>query len=206
MTSSGEPLHIWATAGTSTKDYSALENAHSFISKDTLHRYLLDPSSFNADWRLGLSANQLSAVPAPDLKALLIDPKLAALFMAELPADPAAINGREAMAPLLREVTKIDYSGARSTVAALQFCAKHSLEQALQKAIELARAHFIISGLPSVYLEHDAEDGEEFIVLEIQVKSDACESVLLYNKYALDWARCVELPAMAMIRLIYNTI
>ena len=46
----------------------------------------------------------------------------------------------------------------------------------LPKAIETARRFFLIPGSPSVYLERDPEEREQFAVIEIWVEGDVLEN------------------------------
>jgi hypothetical protein len=67
----------------------------------------------------------------------------------------------------LQKPIEVEFLGAKATGDAPGFCARNDLITDLAKAIETARRVFLIPGAPSVYLEQDPEETEQFAVIEI---------------------------------------
>jgi hypothetical protein len=106
----------------------------------------------------------------------------------------------------LQRPTEVDFLGTQATGDALEFCTRNHLLGDLAKAIETARKSFLIPGRPSVYLEQDPEEREEFAVLEIWVEGDVQENFKRYKSYLREWSRIVDSKVNSSIRLIYNII
>lgn len=106
----------------------------------------------------------------------------------------------------LQKPVEIDFLGTKATEEALEFCTRNHILSDLAKAIETARKSFLIPGSPSVYLEQDPEEREEFTVLEIWVDGDVQENFRRYKSYLREWSRIVDNKVKSSIRLIYNII
>jgi hypothetical protein len=87
-----------------------------------------------------------------------------------------------------------------------EFCERHALIDHLVKAMELARECFTIVGEPGVQLEQDPEDGDEYLVLDIQVRSSVSECVESNVRFARAWTEFAELPEIRLIRLVPNIV
>ena len=85
------------------------------------------------------------------------------------------------------------------------FCACAGIRDYLEKAIELARQHFSVIGGPSINLEQDEEDGEQYLVVSIRVEGDETDCSASHKAYVSSWANAVEWPQVHLIRLIYQT-
>ncbi len=105
-----------------------------------------------------------------------------------------------------QEPIEVDFLDTKATEDALEFCTRNHLLSDLAKAIETARKSFVIAGSPSVYLEQDPEEREEFAVLEIRVEGEVQENFGRYKSYLREWSRVVDNKVNSSIRLIYNII
>jgi hypothetical protein len=106
----------------------------------------------------------------------------------------------------LQKPIELDFLGARATGDALEFCTRNHLLSDLPKAIETARRFFLIPGSPSVYLERDPEEREQFAVIEIWVEGDVPENFQRYKSYLREWSRIADNKVNSLIRLVYNII
>jgi hypothetical protein len=86
------------------------------------------------------------------------------------------------------------------------FGRRHDLMDHLAMAIELARQCFTIVGRPRVQLEQDPEDGEWYLVLEVQCRGDERECRDAHKRYLKTWASSAPWPAVHLIRLICHMI
>jgi len=190
------------TATSLTNDYGNITDADELYASKELHRFLIHSDPPRPDIRLGDSSDLTTSMLTDEhIRMLLIDPKIAALYMARSVNESNTTGTTTAP---MRPLTHIDYCGIPTTIEAVEFSLENGLEQAMGKAIEFARKHFRISGVPSFYLEQDPEDGDQFIVLEIQVESPLSDALHMYKSYALDWIRNMKLPNVTLVRLIYN--
>jgi hypothetical protein len=82
-----------------------------------------------------------------------------------------------------------------------EFCERHALFDRLAKALELAREHFTIVGEPVVKWEHDPENDDEYLVIEIQVQGSVSENVEAEWRFAGGWTQFARLPEVRLIRL-----
>jgi len=199
-----EPTIPWSqtTATTLTNDYGHITDTDELYASKELYRYMICSDPPRPDIRLGDSSGRsASLLTDKQLHMFLIDPKIAALYMSGSVNESKTTGTTTAP---MRPLTHIDYCGIPTTIEAVEFSLGNGLEHAMTKAIELARKHFRISGIPSFYLEQDPEDGDQFIVLEIQVESHQSDALCMYKEYARDWTRDMHLPDMTMVRLIYN--
>ena len=200
------PTSPWtqATASTLPYDDGHLMDTDELYAPEELHRYLLNHPSHRPDIRSNETSVRITSSITPEqVSAVLIDHKSTALYMSGFvgktkTSDTAITIGS------VRPLTHIDYCGVQTTIEAVEFSIGNGLEHAMTKAIKLARKHFRISGVPSFYLEQDPEDGDQFIVLEIQVESPQGDALHMYKAYARDWTRDMHLPDMTLVRLIYN--
>jgi hypothetical protein len=87
---------------------------------------------------------------------------------------------------------------------ARSFCARGAIQDYLEKAIELARQHFSVIGEPSIDLEQDPADGEQYLVVSIRVEGDETDSAASHKAYLSAWANSVEWPHVHLIRLVYQ--
>jgi hypothetical protein len=83
-----------------------------------------------------------------------------------------------------------------------EFCEHHALFGHLAKAMELARQCFTTVGEPVVVFEQDPDNGEEYLVLEIQVPGDVSERVESRFRFAGAWTQFADLPEVRLIRLV----
>jgi len=83
-----------------------------------------------------------------------------------------------------------------------EFCERHALFDHLAKAIGLARQLFTIVGDPVVVYEQDPDNGEEYLVLEIQVPGTVSERVETRVRFAGAWTQFARLPEVRLIRLV----
>ena len=199
-----EPTVLWrqTTAATLTNDYDHITETDEIYASKELHRYLIYSDPPRPDIRIGESSGRsASLLTHNQLTMLLIDPKIAALYLSG--SDNESKTTGITTAPM-RPLTQIDYCGIPTTIEAVEFSLGNGLEHAMTKAVELARKHFRISGIPSFYLEQDPEDGDQFIVLEIQVESNQSDAFCMYKEYVRDWTRDMHLPDMTMVLLIYS--
>jgi hypothetical protein len=83
-----------------------------------------------------------------------------------------------------------------------EFCERHSLFGHLAKALELARQYFTIVGDPVVSWEHDPENDDEYLVVEIRVQASVSECVAYEIQHARAWTQFASLPEVRLIRLL----
>jgi hypothetical protein len=81
----------------------------------------------------------------------------------------------------LQKPIDLDFLGVKATGDALEFCNRNHLSSDLAKAIETASRLFLIPGSPSVYLEQDPEEKEQFAVIEIWVEGEVPEKFQRYS-------------------------
>jgi hypothetical protein len=82
-----------------------------------------------------------------------------------------------------------------------EFCEHHALFGHLAKAMELARQCFTIVGEPVVQWEHDPDNDDEYLALEIQVRGSVSECVDALSRFAGAWTQFADLPEVRLIRL-----
>jgi hypothetical protein len=82
-----------------------------------------------------------------------------------------------------------------------EFCERHNLLGHLAKALELARRYFNIVGDPVIQWEHDPENDDEYLVLEIEVRGSVSEYVDAVSQFAGAWTQFAALPEVRLIRL-----
>jgi len=82
-----------------------------------------------------------------------------------------------------------------------EFCERHALFGHLAKALELAREYFTIVGEPVVKWEHDPENDDEYLVIEIQIQGSVSECVEADVRFARAWTQFAKLPEVRLIRL-----
>ncbi len=87
-----------------------------------------------------------------------------------------------------------------------EFCERHALFDHLAKALELAREYFTIVGKPVVVFEQDPDNGEEYLVLEIQIQGSVSECVAADWHYGGAWTQFAKLPEVRLIRLATDII
>ncbi len=81
-----------------------------------------------------------------------------------------------------------------------EFCERHELFGHLAKALDLARQHFTIVGEPVIAYEQDPDNGEEYLMLEIQARGSVSEVVETHSRYTRDWLQFADLPEGRLIR------
>ncbi len=84
------------------------------------------------------------------------------------------------------------------------FCKHHAITADLEKAVELARDCFSIVGTPAARFEQDPEEGDSYVVLEVQVQGDENECAESHMRYMSTWANSVGWPEVHFIRLVYD--
>jgi hypothetical protein len=82
-----------------------------------------------------------------------------------------------------------------------EFCERHNLSGHLAKALEFARRYFSIVGDPVILWEHDPENDDEYLVLEIEVRGSVSECVQAHVRYVGEWTQFATLPEVRLIRL-----
>ena len=83
-----------------------------------------------------------------------------------------------------------------------EFCERHSLFGHLAKALDLARQYYTIVGDPVISWDHDPEEDDEYLVLEIRVLASVSECVASDFQHARAWTQFASLPEVRLIRLI----
>jgi hypothetical protein len=81
-----------------------------------------------------------------------------------------------------------------------EFCERHALFGHLAKAMELARQHFTIVGEPVVAYEQDPENGEEYLMIEIQARGSVSEVVETHGRSIRDWLQFATLPEVRLVQ------
>jgi hypothetical protein len=66
--------------------------------------------------------------------------------------------------------------------------------------MELARQCFTIVGEPVIAYEQDPDNGEEYLMLEIQARGSVSEVVEIHGRYIRDWLQFATLPEVRLIR------
>jgi hypothetical protein len=87
-----------------------------------------------------------------------------------------------------------------------EFCERHALFGHLAKPLELAREHFTIVGEPVVVFEQDPDNGEEYLVIEIQILGTVSECVEAEWRFVRAWTQFAKLPEVRLIRLATDII
>jgi hypothetical protein len=87
-----------------------------------------------------------------------------------------------------------------------EFCERHALFGHLAKALELAREYFTIVGKPVVVFEQDPDNGEEYLVLEIQIQGSVSECVAADRRFGRAWTQFAKLPEVRLIRLFTDIV
>ncbi len=88
----------------------------------------------------------------------------------------------------------------------LQFCSQNGILQSLPVAIDLIERHFPSNDKLDLYLEHDPETEEEWLVLDLTLRGEVDEVLDNYDKYTDHWVSSVPWPQRHKIRLVYNII
>jgi hypothetical protein len=78
--------------------------------------------------------------------------------------------------------------------------------QYLPVAIDLIERHFPSIDKLDLYLEHDPETEEEWLVLDLTLRGEVDEVLDNYDKYTDHWVSSVPWPQRQKIRLSYNII
>jgi hypothetical protein len=84
------------------------------------------------------------------------------------------------------------------------FCESRSIQDYLEKALELARQFFVIRGDPKIELEQDPEDGDSYLVVSIRVEGEDAACANAHALYLSAWANSVEWPTVHLIRLVHQ--
>ncbi len=71
---------------------------------------------------------------------------------------------------------------------------------------QVFRQHFSVIGDPSIDLEQDPEDGEQYLVVSIRVEGDETDCTASHKAYLGSWANAVDWPQVHLIRLVYQAI
>ncbi len=88
----------------------------------------------------------------------------------------------------------------------IEFCQSHAIESYLAKAEELATRLFPrVVGI-TVALEEDADDGDQYLVLEVLANGAEDECFDAHKSYLSIWANSVSWPEVRLIRLTYDSV
>jgi hypothetical protein len=88
----------------------------------------------------------------------------------------------------------------------IEFCHRHAIEGYLAKAEELATRLFPRVVGVTVALEEDAEDGDQYLVLEVLANGEEDECFKAHKSYLSIWANTVEWPEVRLIRMTYDLV
>jgi hypothetical protein len=83
-----------------------------------------------------------------------------------------------------------------------ELCERHLLFGHLAKALELAREHFTIVRDPVISWEHDPENDDEYLVLDVKVQGSVSECVESNWRFLRAWGKVASLPESRLIRLL----
>ncbi len=83
-----------------------------------------------------------------------------------------------------------------------EFCERHALFGHLAKAMELARECFTIVGEPLILWEHDPENDDEYVLIEVWARGSVSECAEADWRFAGAWTQYAKLPEVRLIRLV----
>jgi hypothetical protein len=86
------------------------------------------------------------------------------------------------------------------------FCARERIGKELDKAIQLAKKHFVVSTDPTVQLEQDPELDDFHLVVEVSTSGEVRDIVAAHQHFAQEWAAAVPWPKSEKIRLTYDIV
>src|SRR5262245_30156470 len=84
--------------------------------------------------------------------------------------------------------------------ATREFAGRLGIEKPLALAIEMAHRYFVRIESMRAYVDRDPDDGEEYIVLEVNSHGDPGDDTRSYGNYLDEWSASVDWPASQMIR------
>ena len=93
------------------------------------------------------------------------------------------------------------YRPVTVTLEVERFCAANELTEHLKSGIQLARKHFSAECQIRLYVDTDPEDGDEYVVLEVNSSRDPAVDSEAHVHYLEEWSASVRWPASRMILL-----
>jgi len=85
-----------------------------------------------------------------------------------------------------------------------EFVLRQGIERQLQSGIEAALRHFVNRSSLRIYLDHDPDTLEDYVVIEVNSSGDLDSDMQSHSKYSDEWSSSVEWPASRMIILDLN--
>ena len=83
-----------------------------------------------------------------------------------------------------------------------EFCERHALFGHLAKALELAHEYFTIVGEPVINWEHDPDNDDEYVLIEVWTRGSSRECAKADWRYAGAWTQFAKLPEVRLIRFV----
>jgi hypothetical protein len=99
---------------------------------------------------------------------------------------------------------RIEFPDFELTGKPLEFCLRNGITRPVIETIALIRDSFVIDGKPFIRLVQDPEDGEEYLLIEIQVTGTVDDNLAAYRRYKERSFDVIGWPESRMIRLIYD--
>lgn len=84
------------------------------------------------------------------------------------------------------------------------FVLRQGIERHLESGIEAALRHFANRSSLRIYLDHDPDTSEDYVVIEVNSSGDLDSDMQCHIKYSDEWSSSVEWPASRMILLDLN--
>ncbi len=85
-----------------------------------------------------------------------------------------------------------------------EFILRRGIERHLESGIEAAIRHFANRSSLRVYLDHDPDTLEDYVVIEVNSSGDLESDIRTHINYSDEWSSSVEWPASRMILLDLN--
>jgi hypothetical protein len=122
------------------------------------------------------------------------------------PSDEAGDGGRVGAHPRILGINSLAAAAIEERLATVPaevetFCANNGLIEHLKRGIRLARKHFSAECQIRLYVDTDPEDGDEYVVLEVNSSRDPEVDSESHVQYLEEWSASVKWPASRMILL-----
>jgi hypothetical protein len=123
-----------------------------------------------------------------------------------VPADKTTSPSASPESPQMVLPPRIGHRRIVLSQSLYNFCLRYNIQNYLQLAINLAKRCFPSLHELQLYLEHDPDTGEQWLVIDATVEGEVDEILSKYDKYTDLWISSVPWPDRSKIVLVYDII